>query len=156
MEYDQNAVTSPITPFKETALHLAITSKKSSSPRGNRFVRELLKKMTPEDVKDLVDVRGGTALHYAAEVNNTKAARMLIHKNRDLPNAKDHLPGGNTPLHWAAQFGQREMVDYLMKKTNVPDILANDDQCAWLLRRLTHSEFYGEYVLTQSFNFCYL
>ncbi|KAG5556183.1 hypothetical protein RHGRI_006716 [Rhododendron griersonianum] len=35
------------------------------------------------------------------------------------------------------------MVDYLMKNTNEPDILENDDRCAWLLRRLTHSEFYG-------------
>lgn len=148
MERDRNAARSPITRFNETALHLAVSSG-SPEKSKNCFVRELLKKMTQEEVYDLVDVRGGTALHYAAEVDYIDGAKMLFEKNPNLPNAQDLLPGGNTPLHWAAQFGHRDMVEYLIDRTNVPGMLASDnDQCAWLLRRLTHSEFYGEYVHT--------
>ncbi|KAE9463906.1 hypothetical protein C3L33_04209, partial [Rhododendron williamsianum] len=112
IEREPNAVRTPITPFHETALSLAI---KSASEGRNHFVRELLERMTPQDVVHLVDNKGRTALHHAARVGNVEGARMLVNKNRDLPTVEDYV---GTPLHWAALLGLREMVLYLKEVTS--------------------------------------
>ncbi|XP_058205430.1 uncharacterized protein LOC131319265 [Rhododendron vialii] len=137
IEDDPDAVTTPITPFLQTALHLAVTS---ASAGRNRFVRELLEKMTLEDVVDLVDDQRGTALHYAADVNNIEGAKLLVSKNPDLPDVVDHY--GYTPLHWAANFRNREMVLYLKDVTGENTLLANDNRAASLLFFLTRGEIY--------------
>lgn len=51
---------------------------------------------------------------------------------------------GNTPLHYAASWGSREMVHYLLEVTSEDTILATGDE---LLLRLTTGELYGEYLL---------
>ncbi|KAF7147325.1 hypothetical protein RHSIM_Rhsim03G0047400 [Rhododendron simsii] len=104
IEADPDAVTTPITPFSQAALHLAVSS---ASAGRNRFVRELLEKMTPEDVVDLVDDQEATALHYAADIDNMEGAKLLVSKNSDLPDAVDIY--GYTPLHWAANLGKKEL-----------------------------------------------
>ncbi|KAI8562676.1 hypothetical protein RHMOL_Rhmol03G0053000 [Rhododendron molle] len=136
IEGDPDAVTTPITPFLQAALHLAVSS---SSAGRNRFVRELLEKMTPEDVLDLVDDQGGTALHYAADVNNIEGAKLLVSKNSDLPDVVDQY--GYTPLHWAANFRNREMVLYLKDVTG-EDFLSAGDLGPKLLSFLTRAEIY--------------
>ncbi|KAF7148624.1 hypothetical protein RHSIM_Rhsim03G0047800 [Rhododendron simsii] len=137
IEADPDAVTTPITPFDQAALHLAVSS---ASAGRNRFVRELLEKMTPEDVVDLVDNQKATALHYAADVNNIEGAKFLVSKNSDLPDAVDQY--GYTPLHWAANFRNREMVLYLKDVTGENILLADDKRAALLLSFLTRSEIY--------------
>ncbi|KAF7146893.1 hypothetical protein RHSIM_Rhsim03G0048500 [Rhododendron simsii] len=136
IEADPDAVTTPITPFSQAALHLAVSS---ASAGRNRFVRELLEKMTPEDVMDLVDDQEATALHYAADVDNMEGAKLLVSKNLDLPDATDQY--GYTPLHWAANFRHREMVLYLKDVTREDSLLA-DGSGAKLLFFLTRGEIY--------------
>lgn len=46
---------------------------------------------------------------------------------------------GNTPLHYAASLGSREMVHYLLEVTSEDTILATGDE---LLLRLTTGELY--------------
>ncbi|XP_058205433.1 uncharacterized protein LOC131319266 isoform X2 [Rhododendron vialii] len=136
IEREPDAVRTPITPLSQTALIVAIPS---PSAGRSRFVRELLKKMTPEDVK-LVDYRGRTALHRAATVNNMEGAKMLVSKNPDLPNVFDSRR--MTALHRAAYYGLREMVIYLKDVTR-EDILLADDVGPSLLCLLTRGELYG-------------
>ncbi|XP_058205434.1 uncharacterized protein LOC131319266 isoform X3 [Rhododendron vialii] len=135
IEREPDAVRTPITPLSQTALIVAIPS---PSAGRSRFVRELLKKMTPEDVK-LVDYRGRTALHRAATVNNMEGAKMLVSKNPDLPNVFDSRR--MTALHRAAYYGLREMVIYLKDVTR-EDILLADDVGPSLLCLLTRGELY--------------
>lgn len=149
IEHEPDAVRKQITPnFGETPLHLAISSSLATLGRNHGFVaeqkknlcfvRELLKKMTPLDVKQ-EDYHGATALHYAAQVGNMRGAKMLVEKNSDLPNAEDKWK--DTPLHDAAKYGQREMVLYLMGKTTAH--LVDDKKGASLLRDLILTELYG-------------
>ncbi|KAF7148413.1 hypothetical protein RHSIM_Rhsim03G0046600 [Rhododendron simsii] len=135
IEREPDAVRTHITPLSQTALIVAIPS---ASEGRSRFVRKLLKKMTPEDVK-LVDYLGRTALHRAATVNNMEGAKMLVRKNPDLPNVFDSRR--MTALHRAAYYGLREMVLYLKGVTRV-DILLADDVGSSLLCLLTRGELY--------------
>ncbi|XP_058208071.1 uncharacterized protein LOC131321072 [Rhododendron vialii] len=140
IELEPDAVRTPITPNSQTALSLAISS---ASAGRNLFVRELLEKMTPQDVVHLSNNRGATALHYAASIDNMEGARMLVNKNLDLPNVPDK--SGETSLHYAAKYGHREMVLYLNKVTREDILLdlANGRKGASLLVcLLTSSELY--------------
>ncbi|KAH7854473.1 hypothetical protein Vadar_014186 [Vaccinium darrowii] len=137
IEQDPDAVRTPITEYDDVALAVAI-----SSSRRNHFVRKLLEKMTPQDVVNLVDNAGYTALHVAAQRGNIEGARMLVNKNSELPNvgSKD----GFIPLDNAASWGHREMVLYLLEVTSEDTILATGQQS---VPYLTNGELYGEYVL---------
>ncbi|KAF7149390.1 hypothetical protein RHSIM_Rhsim03G0047200 [Rhododendron simsii] len=140
IELEPDAVRTPITPSSQTALSLAVSS---ASARRNLFVRELLEKMTPQDVVHLSNNQGATALHYAASIDNMEGARMLVNKNPDVPNVPDK--SGETPLHYAAKYGHREMVLYLNKVTREDIILdlANGRKGASLLVcLLTSTELY--------------
>ncbi|KAE9465755.1 hypothetical protein C3L33_02333, partial [Rhododendron williamsianum] len=123
IEHDPDAVRCPITFYLETALHLSITS---SSLGRDRFVRELLDKMTPQDVKDLVDLRGCTALHYAAEVDNREGAKLLVGKNPDLPNVGVNKSGDTTDRdHYAAEVGNKGGAKKkVSRNVDLPNVLA--------------------------------
>ncbi|KAI8562669.1 hypothetical protein RHMOL_Rhmol03G0052600 [Rhododendron molle] len=136
IEREPDAVRTPITPFSQTALSVAISS---ASAGRSRFVRELLEKMTPEDVM-LVDYRGRTALHRAATAYNMEGAKMLVRKNPDLPKVFDNR--GRTALHRAAYYGLRDMVLYLKGVTREDILLADDHRGASLLCLLTRGELY--------------
>ncbi|KAE9465754.1 hypothetical protein C3L33_02338, partial [Rhododendron williamsianum] len=125
IESERDAVRTPNSPFSQTVLTVAIWS-----AGRNRFVRELLKKMTPQDLKDLVDSQGATALHCAAAANNMEGAKMVVNKSPDLPNVIDGM--GGRPIHHAAYCGHREMVLYLKEVTS-EDILLADDYAGALL-----------------------
>ncbi|KAL6989341.1 hypothetical protein U1Q18_015091 [Sarracenia purpurea var. burkii] len=102
-------VTAQITKSGETSLMVAVRSE-----QRNRFVEELLKKMEPGDLKKK-DYAGMTALHSAVSSTNLEATKMVVIKNRDLPNIADKKK--LVPLHLAAKIGNREMVVYLLDVT---------------------------------------
>ncbi|KAF7147353.1 hypothetical protein RHSIM_Rhsim03G0044400 [Rhododendron simsii] len=110
IEREPDAVRTHITPTLQTALAIAISS---GSAGRNRFVRELLEKMTPQDLVVVVDNHGRTALFEAVWIDNMEGAKMLVNRNPDLPNVWDKF--GDTPLHWAAMCGFREMYCYSFK-----------------------------------------
>ncbi|KAH7854031.1 hypothetical protein Vadar_009306 [Vaccinium darrowii] len=137
IDQDPDAVRTRITQLDEAALTVAIFS------RGrNPFVRKLLEKMTPEDVVNLVNDRGSTALHFAAGTGNIEGAKMLVNKNSELPNVPNEL--GLIPLNYAAAWGFRKMVLYLQKVTREDMILARGHR---ILIHLTVGELYGEHLL---------
>ncbi|KAH7854587.1 hypothetical protein Vadar_015642 [Vaccinium darrowii] len=132
IDQDPDAVRTRITQLDEAALTVAIFS------RGrNPFVRKLLEKMTPEDVVNLVNDRGSTALHFAAGTGNIEGAKMLVNKNSELPNVPNEL--GLIPLNYAAAWGFRKMVLYLQKVTREDMILARGHR---ILIHLTVGELY--------------
>ncbi|KAK3038022.1 hypothetical protein RJ639_029973 [Escallonia herrerae] len=109
IEKEPDAVRAIITGFEETALIVAVRSKKR-----NAFVKNLLEKMLLPDVA-LAEKAGSTALHIAALVGNIEAAEMLVGKDPKLPNVGDINKA--LPIHRAALYGRREMVRYLFTVT---------------------------------------
>ncbi|KAK2986182.1 hypothetical protein RJ640_006217, partial [Escallonia rubra] len=109
IEKEPDAVRAIVTGFEETALIVAVRSKKR-----NAFVEKLLEKMSLPDVA-LPEKAGSTALHIAALVGNIEAAEMLVGKDPKLPNVGDI--NKSLPIHRAALYGRREMVLYLFTVT---------------------------------------
>ncbi|CAN6560082.1 unnamed protein product [Malus baccata var. baccata] len=102
-------LTASITKGWQTVLHVAAGAKNNI-----QIVAELVK-MIDEDDLALQDIKGNTALSFAAAAGTVEIADILIRKNRFLPT----IPGGEgmTPLYMAALFGQSEMATYLYPKT---------------------------------------
>ncbi|KAK2986179.1 LOW QUALITY PROTEIN: hypothetical protein RJ640_006214 [Escallonia rubra] len=109
IEKAPDAVRAIVTGFEETALMVAVRSKKR-----NAFVKKLLEKMLLPDVA-LTEKNGATALHIAAVVGNIEAAELLVEKDPKLPNVGDIYK--ELPIHGAAAYGRREMVLYLFTVT---------------------------------------
>ncbi|XP_076927860.1 uncharacterized protein LOC143591563 [Bidens hawaiensis] len=104
------AYNAPITGDSKTVLHVAVGT---GTANGNHFVSELLKKMSTDAIV-LCDDKGETALSIAAEIGNLKAAEMMIGRNSNLP----YICGedGYFPIHRAAQYVQKKMVEYLLDR----------------------------------------
>ncbi|KAM1040653.1 hypothetical protein ACFX15_029399 [Malus domestica] len=102
-------LTASITKGWQTVLHVAAGAKNNI-----QIVAELVE-MIDEDDLALQDIKGNTALSFAAAAGTVEIADILIRKNRFLPT----IPGGEgmTPLYMAALFGQSEMATYLYPKT---------------------------------------
>ncbi|THG04978.1 hypothetical protein TEA_018979 [Camellia sinensis var. sinensis] len=114
IEQEPDAVRVPVTGLRQTSLVVAIRL-----ARRNEFVKKLIEKMSPEDLA-LVDSRGRTALHEASITGNVEAAKLLVQRNTILPNILDKK--GRVPLYYAANFGFREMVLYLLDVTRSLDV----------------------------------
>ncbi|KAL7228460.1 hypothetical protein ACSBR2_007219 [Camellia fascicularis] len=114
IEQEPDAVRVPVTGLRQTSLVVAIRL-----ARRNEFVKKLIEKMSPEDLA-LVDSRGRTALHEASITGNVEAAKLLVQRNTILPNILDKKR--RVPLYYAANFGFREMVLYLLDVTRSLDV----------------------------------
>ncbi|MGH7341548.1 MAG: ankyrin repeat domain-containing protein, partial [Candidatus Rokuibacteriota bacterium] len=92
---------------------------------------ERLLRDKPELVKAADDslgpasARGGSALHIAAGMGETDAARVLLAHGAD-PNASSHE--GHGPLHFAARNGHHAMIELLLE--HGADLFARDLQHA--------------------------
>ncbi|XP_028955741.1 ankyrin repeat-containing protein NPR4-like isoform X3 [Malus domestica] len=102
-------LTASITKGWQTVLHVAAGAKNNI-----QIVAELVKMIDEDDLAHQ-DIKGNTALSFAAAAGTVEIADILIRKNRFLPT----IPGGEgmTPLYMAALFGQSEMATYLYPKT---------------------------------------
>uniref|UniRef100_A0A5B7ACJ2 Uncharacterized protein n=1 Tax=Davidia involucrata TaxID=16924 RepID=A0A5B7ACJ2_DAVIN len=108
LEQNPDAVRVSITEHSRTALIVA-----ASLVGRINFVKKLVELMSPLDLA-LVDYFDQTALHRAAGSGNIEAAKLLVSKNPDLPNASDIVPSEPMlPIHVAARRGKGEMVLYL-------------------------------------------
>ncbi|MFN9905317.1 MAG: ankyrin repeat domain-containing protein [bacterium] len=65
---------------------------------------------------------GRTALHLACIRGHTPIARDLISKGSNK-NIKDF--DGNTPLHYASEFGHFEIIIFLIKEADVDASIKN-------------------------------
>lgn len=125
------AVRARITRASETALHIAAGARKT------RFVEELVKMMTPEDLA-LQNQVGNTALCFAAASGITKIAELMVDKNTKLPMIRGSK--GALPLYMAALLGHRDMVWYLYNKTE-RKYLTPEDLIALLIAAITANLF---------------
>lgn len=99
--------------YSDTPLHIAVGTQCS-----HRFVRELVDWIMHVGDPQMLRIRneyGNIALHYAAMVGNTQAARLLINKDPEMAQIGNW--SGHTALALAAQCGRKETLCYLLKVT---------------------------------------
>ncbi|KAI3697581.1 hypothetical protein L6452_30674 [Arctium lappa] len=108
---NKDALTVKINDHQDTPLHVAV-----STCQNVHFVENLLKEIIdPKALLNLVNNDRLNVLHRAAQVGNTKAAEMLVNKNRDLLFIKDYH--GYLPIHRAIFGAHGETFLYLLKVT---------------------------------------
>lgn len=108
-ELDPSALTAKIARQLNTPLHVAATGS------SIHFMGNLVELMTPKELAQ-PNVDGCTAFHRVAGIGDVEIAKLLYKKNDDLPNMWNHAE--QLPLHYAAMFGHKHMVQYLLQITN--------------------------------------
>ncbi|XVE80936.1 hypothetical protein DITRI_Ditri15bG0021600 [Diplodiscus trichospermus] len=114
---DEHALTSPITAFYETILHILVNSENALW-----LVEKIVEKIDPESLGKN-DYQHDTALTIAAYVGNSEAANMMARKNPELLERFNY--SGDSPFHAAARFGHEETIRCLL---SVAQTTQMDDQ----------------------------
>ncbi|KAG5542346.1 hypothetical protein RHGRI_022028 [Rhododendron griersonianum] len=140
-EESDAALRAPVTLHSETALIVAVRA-----VRRNRFVEELVKRMSPTDLATSDDY-GRTALHRAAGSGNIKAAELLVGKNPGLLHSETHFK--RTPLFYAAARGDREMILWLMEVMDLKTKPLEGEPGFEILYELIICNLYGESILLE-------
>ncbi|KAI3447211.1 hypothetical protein Pfo_003876 [Paulownia fortunei] len=109
LDQDPNAIKARIAFTLETTLHIAVGTGKVI-----HFVEKLVDLM-PDDLLELKDELGYTALHVAALTGNTAAAKILVGRRPGLLYVPDNIY--RFPVHMAAQSAHRETLWYLISQT---------------------------------------
>lgn len=125
----------------DTVLHVAVGTGKAF-----QYVQKLVTLMHPKEL-EMVDRHGQTPLMVAAIIGNIEAATMLVRKNSDLLYIAD--TDGCLPIHRAAQYGQKDILLYLLKVTvrddpSYPYVAVSG---AKLLTHIMEAGFYGKFPL---------
>ncbi|KAA8521427.1 hypothetical protein F0562_012081 [Nyssa sinensis] len=143
-DYDSNAIEARITENRDTPLLLAVK-------RGCKFqLLEMLVEMMPPRVLELRDDSGSTALHVAAALGDTQAAKFLVNKHPSLFYIRNDA--GYLPVHLAAMHGKRDTTLYLLVDTKddeesnpFGDVESNpsgDDSGPMLMHYAINARFY--------------
>ncbi|CAH1449290.1 unnamed protein product [Lactuca virosa] len=104
---NKHVLTQEINSDGNMPLHIAVGIGK------NRMVSEMLRLIKVEQLLEMKNKNGSTALHIAAIVGNTEAAKLLIKRNIKLLVTKDLK--GETPLDKAFDNMHLDTVEYLLK-----------------------------------------
>jgi hypothetical protein len=103
------------------------------------FIKELLKRMTPEDL-ELRTTQEVTALHFAAQSGIVRIAEQLVKINKKPLLFHDSC--GRKPLLYAVELGHRNMVSYLFSMTHFQQLSA--DERRRLLLSTIYYDMYGK------------
>ncbi|CAH1449288.1 unnamed protein product [Lactuca virosa] len=106
---NKHVLTQEINSDGNMPLHIAVGIGK------NRMVSEMLRLIKVEHLLEMKNKNGSTALHIAAIVGNTEAAKFLIIRNRELLVTEDNKC--ETPLDKAFDNMHLDTVEYLLKAT---------------------------------------
>ncbi|KAL7617238.1 hypothetical protein Lser_V15G03368 [Lactuca serriola] len=104
---DKDALTAKLNVKGQSALHIAVDACKHI-----QFVENLLKEINPESLLTLVSYNKINALHRAAMVDNTKAAKMLVEKNPYLLFSLDNM--NSLPIHRAIIGSHETTFQYML------------------------------------------
>ncbi|KAJ6995469.1 hypothetical protein NC653_018055 [Populus alba x Populus x berolinensis] len=114
-------INSPVTPSKDTVLHLAVQFK---TEQPLKALLEILKERSlPEAFLKKGNKFGNTALHEATIHGNYEAVRILVERCPDLITISNQF--GETPLFTAAGFAETEIVEFLIRSK--PGQCVDDD-----------------------------
>ncbi|XVE80945.1 hypothetical protein DITRI_Ditri15bG0022500 [Diplodiscus trichospermus] len=135
----EHALTSPITAFYETILHISVYSGKALW-----LVKEIIEKIDADSLGK-TDYQHDTALSIAAYVGNTKAAEMMARKNPRLLERFNY--SGDSPFHAAARFGHEETICCLLLVAQTSQMddqkFFSSDDGATIVQYLISANLYG-------------
>ncbi|KAM3361312.1 putative protein isoform X4 [Capsicum galapagoense] len=136
---DNEASQAHITSLLQTALHIAIGSKKNDNTKF--FIESLVNSMTNDDALAIKDSFGETPLHYAARFGYLDVTKILVTRNSNLPHIVSNT--GLYPIHLAVEYGYKyvDMVYYFFSITKDSAVYAGRSG-ARLLHRLICSDLY--------------
>ncbi|XVF65757.1 hypothetical protein PTKIN_Ptkin09bG0275600 [Pterospermum kingtungense] len=133
------ALTSPISEFYETVLHILVNSEKALW-----LVREIVDKVDSDSLGKS-DYQHDTALTIAAYVGNAKAAKMMARKNTEFLTRINF--SGDSPLHAAARFGHEETFRCLLTVARTTEMddqsFFSGDNGAMIVQYLISANLYG-------------
>lgn len=92
--------------------HTSKSPSESETVYGKRCGAKEAVSPAVQQVIDIRDAKGHTALHWASYKGHLMICMYLVRQGADL-NATDQL--GNTPLHWAAQQDHNNVIHYLTR-----------------------------------------
>ncbi|KAJ6893153.1 hypothetical protein NC652_027230 [Populus alba x Populus x berolinensis] len=114
-------IDSPVTPSKDTVLHLAVQFK---TEQPLKALLEILKERSlPEAFLKKGNKFGNTALHEATIYGKYEAVRLLVERCPELLSIQNDF--GETPLFTAAGFSKTEIVEFLIRSK--PGQCVHDD-----------------------------
>ncbi|XVE80941.1 hypothetical protein DITRI_Ditri15bG0022100 [Diplodiscus trichospermus] len=135
----EHALTSPITAFYETILHILVNSKEALW-----LVKEIVRKIDA-NLLEKTDYQDDTALSIAAYVGNTEAAKMMASRNPGLLVRLNY--SGDSPFHAAARFGHEETIRCLLsiaQKSQMDDQrFFSGDNGVTIVQYLISANLYG-------------
>eukprot|EP00258_Populus_trichocarpa_P020775 XP_024436794.1 uncharacterized protein LOC7485384 isoform X3 [Populus trichocarpa] len=103
----------PVTPSKDTGLHLAVHSKKEQPLKALlEIMKERELPVTEEEFLEKRNEFGNTALHEATIYGNYEAVKLLVERCPELIRKANQF--GETPLFTAAGFATTAIVEFLI------------------------------------------
>eukprot|EP00258_Populus_trichocarpa_P020828 XP_024436847.1 uncharacterized protein LOC112323342 isoform X2 [Populus trichocarpa] len=103
----------PVTPYKDTGLHLAVHSKKEQPLKALlEIMKERELPVTEEEFLEKGNEFGNTALHEATIYGNYEAVKLLVERCPELISKANQF--GETPLFTAAGFATTAIVEFLI------------------------------------------
>ncbi|OMO88699.1 hypothetical protein CCACVL1_08257 [Corchorus capsularis] len=137
-----DALSSPITEFYETILHILVNS---DSEKAHCLVSEIIEKIDAEALGK-TDYQHDTALSIAAYVGNTKAAKMMARKKPELLTKLNY--SDDSPFHAAARFGQGKTFRSLLLVAQTSELMDDKsffsgDNGSTIVQYLISANLYG-------------
>ncbi|KAI3683778.1 hypothetical protein L1987_84293 [Smallanthus sonchifolius] len=119
---DKNALIDKLDVYGNTALHIAI-----GDPGNIMFVENLLEQINPKSLPSLVNDRQQNALHFAAILDNTIAAKKLVDKNPHLLFTVDNMK--YLPIERAIYNSHKTTFVYLLQVCKQHIGLIQKEEC---------------------------
>ncbi|XVE80937.1 hypothetical protein DITRI_Ditri15bG0021700 [Diplodiscus trichospermus] len=136
----EHSLTSPITTFYETILHILVNSEKAIW-----LVKKIVEKIDADSLGK-TDYQRDTALSIAAYVGNTEAAKIMACKNPGLLERYNY--SGDSPFHAAARFGHEETIRCLLSVAKITQMdlesFFSGDEGATIVQYLIYANLHGK------------
>ncbi|KAL2926548.1 Ankyrin repeat-containing protein ITN1 [Bienertia sinuspersici] len=147
MHQSPSWICAKITKGGETVLHIAAAAKHVE------VVKKLVKIMCFDSLA-LTNKIGNTALCFAAVSGVVEIAKVMVEKNKELPNIRGSQ--GMTPLYMAVLLGHRQMVWYLLEVTD-GNQLTDEDHIGLLTSSINTDMFdVALHILSKNHKLAYL
>ncbi|XP_071735327.1 uncharacterized protein [Rutidosis leptorrhynchoides] len=128
-----------VTENGETALHVAVSAKKSK--HTDQFVKNLVVLMDKADLL-LENQNHNTALYLASAAGNLEAVKIMVDKNKAML-TQAGAGGQMMPLYTAALFGNHEVVVYLYENSHkLRDDGWTPQNRGWLLEKCVENNMF--------------
>ncbi|XP_031276072.1 uncharacterized protein LOC116134519 [Pistacia vera] len=127
------ALTETVSEFEDTIFHIINVS---AAPTW--LIKKLAFKISAEELQNLRGEFGRSVLFHSAIYGNRNAAKAYVLRNTEFPNIRNEE--GYLPIHEAARYGHKGIIQYLLSKTKVR---LDDDKGVQLIKDLISSGHYG-------------